>query len=242
MRLSVKRVQAERKWFQRHGSKEPAAEDSPSGKVLQSSGAYHNPHPALRWIQSTVLVASRSIAITDSSRCSSRVSSILLWLMPLSDCTNIMTVGMPARATSAASCRGPEGRRWLRPAVSSIACVAQIDQRRMERHRLDVPDPRPFHRAALFGGETFAGFARLTKHLGKHGGVEIALIERGFAAADHGGDDPGKRLHAAHGADGVGMLAGDGADLERQLRGRRPAHRAAHSSAWSRSAPPGRGT
>src|SRR2546430_11494137 len=37
------------------------------------------------------------------------VSSILLWLMPPTDCTNIMTVGIPARETSAASCSGPEG-------------------------------------------------------------------------------------------------------------------------------------
>ena len=36
---------------------------------------------------------------------------------------------------------------------------------------------------------------------------------------DDRGDDAGKRLEAAHGADGVRMFAGDGADFERQLRG-----------------------
>ena len=64
-----------------------------------------------RFIQPSVFAASRSNAATASSRCSSRVSSILLWLMPPSDCTNSITVGTPSRATSAASCSGPEGIR-----------------------------------------------------------------------------------------------------------------------------------
>src|SRR5580765_364419 len=64
--------------------------------------------------------ASRSNAVTHSSRCSSRVSSILLWLMPCRLWTNIITVGTPARATSAASWSGPEGSRWSLPQVSWI--------------------------------------------------------------------------------------------------------------------------
>ena len=51
------------------------------------------------------------IAITDISRWSSCVSSILLWLIPFNDCTNIITVGIPARETSAASWSGPDGMR-----------------------------------------------------------------------------------------------------------------------------------
>ena len=39
------------------------------------------------------------------------VFSAALWLRPTSDCTNIITVGIPSRATSAASCSGPEGNR-----------------------------------------------------------------------------------------------------------------------------------
>src|ERR1700746_2134059 len=62
-------------------------------------------------IQVMALEASLSKAATHISRCSSFVSSILLWLIPCRLCTNIMTVGMPERATSAASCNGPEGRR-----------------------------------------------------------------------------------------------------------------------------------
>jgi len=47
--------------------------------------------------------------------------------------------------------------------------------------------------------------------LGENFGIEIALIEWGFIAADHGGDDSGKRFQAAYGADDVGMCAGRGA-------------------------------
>src|SRR5271165_485625 len=65
--------------------------------------------------------ASLSNAITESSICSSLVSSILLWLIPSKLWTNIITVGMPARATSAASWRGPEGSRCTLPVVSLIA-------------------------------------------------------------------------------------------------------------------------
>src|SRR6201981_1121053 len=72
-------------------------------------------------IQSIVLDARRSSTTTDISRCSSLVSSILLWLIPPRDCTNIITVGIPARATSAASCNGPDGMEWEVPAVSRIA-------------------------------------------------------------------------------------------------------------------------
>ena len=56
--------------------------------------------PATRAI---VESASRSSARTESSRCSSRVSSSFVWERPRRLCTNIITVGTPARATSAAS-------------------------------------------------------------------------------------------------------------------------------------------
>ena len=76
------------------------------------------------WPEATHAIAfsaNRSNAATHNSRCSSRVSSILLWLMPCRLWTNIITVGTPARATSAASWSGPEGRRWSLPQVSWIA-------------------------------------------------------------------------------------------------------------------------
>ena len=71
--------------------------------------------------QCIVFLASRSKACTASSRCSVLVFSAGLWLRPASDWVNIITTGMPARATSAASCSGPEGSRWDVPAVSRIA-------------------------------------------------------------------------------------------------------------------------
>ena len=81
------------------------------GPILQwMSRTANNREDYCDSIQPSVLAARRSKAVTASRRCSSRVSSILLWLMPPSDWVNIITVGMPRRATSAASCRGPDGR------------------------------------------------------------------------------------------------------------------------------------
>src|SRR5690606_5512591 len=71
-----------------------------------------------------VFSASLSRATTDISRCSSLVSSILLCEMPWRLCTKSITVGTPARATSAASCSGPLGRRCDTPAVSLTASSA----------------------------------------------------------------------------------------------------------------------
>src|ERR1700729_1011686 len=98
--------------------------------------------------------------------------------------------------------------------------VAEIEERGIEGDRLDVPDAGPFDCAALFTRETLAGFASLAEHGGKYRRIEIALIERGFAAADDRGDDAGEGFHAAHGANGVGMLASDGANFESDFGGR----------------------
>ncbi len=49
------------------------------------------------------------------------------------DWTNIITVGMPARETSAASCSGPEGRRCVVPRNFADGLVAKIEQRGMQR-------------------------------------------------------------------------------------------------------------
>jgi hypothetical protein len=49
------------------------------------------------------------------------VSSALLWLIPCRLWTNIIAVGMPALATSAASWSGPEGSRCTFPQVARIA-------------------------------------------------------------------------------------------------------------------------
>ena len=98
-----------------------------------------------------------------SSRCSFFVSSSLLWLRPLSDWVNIMTVGMPARATSAASCRGPEGGRCDTLSLAN-GFITEFNEIGVERNGFDVPDARPFDRAFLFYGEAFAGGLSFFKH------------------------------------------------------------------------------
>src|SRR5271154_4194386 len=98
--------------------------------------------------------------------------------------------------------------------------VAKVEESWMERERLDVPDARPFDGATFFGGETAAGFLGLRVHVGEDFGVEVALIEGGFAAADDGGDNAGKSFEAADGADGVGVLFGDVTNFEGEFCGR----------------------
>ena len=49
--------------------------------------------------------------------------------------------------------------------------------------------------------------------------VSSWLVERGFAPADHGGDNSGESLNAPHGANGIGLFTGNGADLQRQFGG-----------------------
>src|SRR5215472_11666174 len=91
----------------------------------------------------------------------------------------------------------------------------------MERHRLDVPDPRPFHRAAFFDSEPAAGILRIAVHPGKDTSVQISLIERHLASAHYGRDDSRKGLDAADRANGVRVRARDVANLQRELRSRR---------------------
>ena len=57
--------------------------------------------------------------------------------------TNSITVGTPARATSAASCSGPLGRRCDLPRDLAHGLVGELDQRLVEQDRLDRPDPLP---------------------------------------------------------------------------------------------------
>src|SRR5580700_1639933 len=89
----------------------------------------------------------------------------------------------------------------------------------MELDWLDTPDPRPFHRAFLFAGETLAGFARLAIHAGQHLCIEVALIKRGFAAPDHGSHDAGESFDTADSANRIRMFPRNRADLEREFRG-----------------------
>ncbi len=98
------------------------------------------------------------------------MSSALLWLRPASDWVNIITVGIPARATSAASCSGPEGSLWEVPAVSRMAS----SQNSMScgsngiGSMLQIFDHSTVQRS--LGGESLAGGAGL----GQHGGEALS--------------------------------------------------------------------
>src|SRR5258707_10343309 len=89
----------------------------------------------------------------------------------------------------------------------------------MKLDRLDVPDPRPLDGAFLFAGEAFAGFTRLTIHRGQYLRIQVALIERGFAAPDDCSHDAWESLETTDGTNRIGMLTRDRADLERKLGG-----------------------
>src|SRR5215469_15027086 len=96
--------------------------------------------------------------------------------------------------------------------------VAERDELRMKWDGLDRPDLRPLDGTALFGGEALTGGASVAQHAGENVGGEIAHVERCLTAADDRGDDAGECFDAAHGCDGVGMLARDGANFQRELR------------------------
>src|SRR5215470_14844372 len=78
---------------------------------------------------SSAFVVSRSKAWTETSRCSSFVFSSLVCDRPRRDWTKIITVGTPARATSAASWSGPDGSRCEEPATSRVDSSASSSSR-----------------------------------------------------------------------------------------------------------------
>ena len=140
-----------------------------------------------------VLSASLSKARTHNSRWSSRVSSILLWLMPWRLCTNIITVGTPARATSAASCNGPEGMRWLLPQVSEIALSQKLISSGLKR------TGSMFHRRSqetrtLPSAAKRSAAARASANIAaKAVASKMPLIQGDAAFLDDAGDDSGFR-------------------------------------------------
>src|SRR3954454_7104665 len=78
---------------------------------------------------SSAFVVSLSRACTESSRCSSFVSSSFVCESPRRDWTNSITVGTSARAISAASWSGPDGSRCEEPATSRTASSASSIRR-----------------------------------------------------------------------------------------------------------------
>ena len=168
---------------------------------------------------------------TASSRCSSFVSSSFVCERPRRLWTNSITVGTPARDTSAASWSGPDGSRCTVPATSSIDFVAEAEQRLVEEDRLDRPDPLPLDVDRLLGGEPLAGGLRLDQHRRELLRVEMALVEELLCRLDDGRHDPRLADDSAGRADrSVARPARDVADLERELRRARervaaPVHR-----------------
>ena len=92
--------------------------------------------------------------------------------------------------------------------------VAEMDEIGVERDGFDGPDLGPLDGAVFFGGEFFTGGLSIGEHAREDAGVEVAHVERGFAAADYSGDDAGEGLDAAHGGDRLRVLAGDRTDFE----------------------------
>ena len=89
----------------------------------------------------------------------------------------------------------------------------------MKGNRFNTPDTRPLDRAAFFFGKALAGGVSFLIHGGENASIEVALIESSFAAADNSSNDSREGLDAAHGADGVAVLPGDGADFECEFGG-----------------------
>src|SRR3954463_7509190 len=88
-----------------------------------------------------------------------------------------ITVGA-RRATSAASCRAPDGSRGgsSSPVISPIAWAARSTSRSsnggggaggpfVERDRVDLPDPLPAHLDALFCGDPVGGGLHVGEHV-----------------------------------------------------------------------------
>ena len=91
-------------------------------------------------------------------------------------------------------------------------------------------------------GKSLARLLRFAVHLRQNPGVQVALIERGFAPAHNRRHNSRKCFQAAHRADRVRMLARNIANFQSQLRRSSQSVFSLLSSASRRSAPPARET
>ena len=194
--------------------------------------------------QSIVFVASRSSAWTASSRCSGFVSSSFVCERPRRLWTKSITVGTPARETSAASCSGPLGRRCDVPATSRIASSAKLDQRLVEEDRLDLPDPLPARPRCPPRARSARSLARLLASIAaSFAGVEVALVEQLLGGLDDRRDDAGLADDAAATCTPRRRRrARRSRESRARASPRRRARRGACPSASSRRARPGRAT
>ena len=173
----------------------------------------------LRRARSSSTRAGRAPA-RDSSRCSGFVSSSGVCERPRRLWTKSITVGTPARATSAASCSGPDGRRCDVPGDLADRLVGELDQRRRRRGSARSARSAPTS-TSMFSSAANRSDAssRQLEHPRELRRVEVALVEQLLGGLDDRGDDPrladdaARRAHRA-----VADLGGDLADLERELR------------------------
>ena len=157
---------------------------------------------------------------TDSSRCSFFVSSSFVCESPRSDCTNSITVGTPARATSAASCSGPLGSRCDVPHTSRIDSSASSIELLVEEDRLDRPDPLPRHLDVLLAREPLARLlarataaARASSAFRWRWSSSCSAVSTTDVTMPGLHTTPPRRAHRA-----LAHLRRDRPDLERELR------------------------
>ena len=151
---------------------------------------------------SSAFVASRSSARTDELE-------VLVASCPRASCargprrlcTNSITVGTPARATSAASCSGPDGRRCDVPATSRIASSASSIS--VSSNRIGSMFQIRSHSTSMFSSRAKRSLASCasassSRELRR---VEVALVEQLLGGLDDRGDDPRPADDAARRAD-----------------------------------------
>ena len=150
--------------------------------------------------------------------------------MPRRLCTNIIAVGTPARATSAASCSGPEGRRcsFARRSRGSPRRTIAINRGSNSTGSM-LPDPVPRHLDVAFSERSARSRrARRASRCASAGGVEMALVERDAALLDDAGDDAGLGGARSRSCRRRRGASGDAVDLRAHLarrRGTRPVRR-----------------
>ena len=137
-----------------------------AGKGIELGECNHERRAEIHFI---VFSASLSKAVTQSSRCSSFVSSILLWLMPWRLWTNIITVGHAGGGDFGGVVQRAGGEAMDFAAGFADGFVAQGDEFVVERARGDLPEAFPGNLHVAFLREFFAGGFGFLKHLGERG-------------------------------------------------------------------------
>src|SRR5205823_10336587 len=103
------------------------------------------------------------------------------------------------------------------PADLAHGLVRELDQPRIERDRLDAPDPLPRDLDVLLAREPLARLTRERKQPRELAGVEVALVEQLLRPLDDRGDDPWPADDAARRADPApSHLDRDRPDSERE--------------------------